>query len=317
MKRLIALLLCAICAFGLLTGCKNSESESSGKLKIVTTIFPVYDWVRELTAGCGDVELSLLIDNGVDIHSFQPSARDIIEIGSCDMFVYVGGESDSWVTDALEEKINKDMTVVNLLDILGDKSREEKFIEGMSGEREEDPETDEHVWLSLKNAEIFTDSISDGLKKLLPGDKKLLSENAEKYKEELNALDKSYKKTVDSSEKKTLVFGDRFPFLYLTEDYGINYYAAFSGCSAETEASFNTIAFLADKVDKYKLNTILKIETSDSSIADTIKNATKSKNQKILTLDSMQSKTSEDIKNKVTYLSVMKDNLKVLKQALK
>ncbi len=316
MKRFIALLLCAVCAVGSLAGCRDSESKSSGKLKIVTTIFPVYDWVRELTEGCEDVELSLLINNGVDIHSFQPSARDIIEIGGCDMFVYVGGESDSWVTDALGEKTNKDMTVVNLLDILGDKGREEEFIEGMSGEKEEKPGIDEHVWLSLKNAGLFTDSISNELKKLLPGDKKLLTENAEKYKDELYALDKKYKKAVDSSENKTLVFGDRFPFLYLVEDYGINYFAAFSGCSAETEASFNTIAFLAKKVDKYKLNAIFKIENSDGKIAETIRNNTKSKNQKILTLDSMQSVTGEDIKNKTTYFSIMEKNLSVLKQGL-
>lgn len=318
MKKALALILCVIALLSVFSGCGADKNAKSGKLKIITTIFPIYDWVKEITADNDDVELSMLLDNGVDIHSFQPSAEDIVNISTCDMFIYVGGESDSWVSDALKEKINKDMVVINLLDVLGNSAKDEKVVEGMeSDEDEEEPETDEHVWLSLKNAEKFCSYISEKLSSADSGNKKLYEKNSKAYISELKALDKSYKTAVNNSKKKTLVFGDRFPFLYLTEDYGINYYAAFVGCSAETEASFKTIAFLADKVDEYKLNAILKIETSDGSIAKTIKNNTKSKNQKILTMNSLQSITASDIEKNTTYLSEMERNLKTLKDALK
>ncbi len=316
MKKALALVLCFIMIIPLFTGCKPSKNNTAGKLSVVTTIFPIYDWVREITGGCSDIDLSLLIDNGVDIHSFQPSAEDIIKISACDMFIYVGGESDNWVTDALKEKVNKDMVVINLLDILGSSAKDEKKVEGMEAESDDAPETDEHVWLSLRNAEKFCSAITEKLKTLCPKDKAEFEADGKAYINKLEALDKSYKNAVDGSKNKTMVFGDRFPFLYLAEDYGLSYYAAFSGCSAETEASFKTIAFLAGKVDEYKLKSILKIETSDGSVAETIRSATKAKNQRILTLDSMQSKTSDDIKNNVTYILVMDKNLRILKKAL-
>lgn len=314
MKRIFALIICALISVSVFSGCNSNVATKSGKLNIVTTIFPIYDWVKNIAGDKADV--TLLIDNGVDVHSFQPSAQDIVKISTCDMFVYVGGESDSWVEDALSEKVNKDMAAVNLMEELRESVKEEEHKEGMQGGKPDDKEYDEHIWLSLRNAEKACDTIYSKLKEKDKANKKIYDANKSSYINKLNALDKKFSEAVNKSKTKTMVFGDRFPLMYFADDYKIRYFAAFSGCSAETEASFKTIAFLAGKVDEYKLNSIFTIETSDGKIAETIKNNTKTKNQKILIFNSMQSISSKDIKNKVTYLSVMEDNLKTIKQGL-
>jgi zinc transport system substrate-binding protein len=302
-------------------------------------------------------EVTMLLDNGVDLHSYQPTADDILKISTCDMFIYVGGESDEWVEDALKEAVNKDMAVINLLDVLGDSGKEEEVVEGMQeedehdhddgdeeehedGEHEEEHEEehedgdaeeheheheheegeveyDEHVWLSLRNAATLTGYISKELQHIDEKNADIYEKNAEDYIVKLNALDKRYADAVSAASVKTLLFGDRFPFRYLTDDYGLTYYAAFVGCSAETEASFETITFLAEKVDELSLHAVMTIEGKDKRIAETIIQNTKSKDQQILTLDSMQSTTSKDVENGVSYLSVMENNLSVLKEALK
>lgn len=318
MKKLLALVLSALVLTSLLVGCGSTESKKAD-VKVVTTIFPIYDWVREIAQDDADIKLDLLLDNGVDLHSYQPSAKDIVTISDCDIFIYVGGESDKWVDDTLKQANNKNMTVLNLMDILGDKAKQEELKEGMQGEKEEDggeKEYDEHVWLSLKNASVFTQSIADALKKADAQHADAFQTNADAYKNKLNELDKQYQDAVDKASVKTLLFGDRFPFRYLTDDYKLDYYAAFVGCSAETEASFETITFLAGKADELQLKAIMQIETSDGSIAKTVRDNTKSKDQTILTLDSLQSVTSERAKNGETYLSIMTANLEVLKQAL-
>ncbi len=270
----------------------------------------------------------MLLDNGVDLHSYQPTAEDIIKISTCDLFIYVGGESDGWVDDALAEAVNKDMKVINLLETLGDNVKEEELVEGMEGEEEEEegeeegeeeeegPEYDEHVWLSLRNASILVNSISDALAQLDAANAATYRSNAANYTEILNALDSQYRQAVSEGDKNTLVFGDRFPFRYLTDDYGLKYYAAFVGCSAETEASFETVIFLAQKVDELGLDSVMTIEGADHRIAETIIQNTGSKDQQILTMDSMQATTSKDVKNGATYLSIMQNNLEVLKKAL-
>lgn len=263
------------------------------------------------------MDITMLLDNGVDLHSYQPTAEDIMKVSDCDLFVYVGGESDAWVDDALKQAKNKDMQVVDLLDVLGNSAKEEEVIEGMEPEEEEEePEYDEHVWLSVKNAEVLSKAIADALEKVDPDHKDIYQENASAYSEKLKDLDAKYQEVVDGASQKTLLFGDRFPFRYLVDDYGLSYYAAFVGCSAESEASFDTISFLANKVDELGLKDIMAIENSNQKIAKTIIENTKEKNQKILTLDSMQSTTSDDVKNGTTYLSVMEKNLEVLKEAL-
>ncbi len=326
MKKITALLLCVILAAAALAGCGSDAGNASGKIKIVTTIFPVYDWVRNVTGDTG-ADITMLLDNGVDLHSFQPTADDIIKISACDLFVYVGGESDKWVDDALATAENPDMVVINLLETLGDAVKEEEIVEGMEAEREEEdaaeheaeeegPEKDEHVWLSLQNAAALCKVIAAKLGEIDAANKDIYAANANAYIGKLNALDGQYKEAVAAANTKTLLFGDRFPFRYLADDYGLDYYAAFAGCSAESEASFETIAFLAGKADELGLRTIMQIESADGKIATTIKDTTKTKDQTILTLDSMQSVTAGDVEKGVTYLSIMEKNLDVLKQAL-
>ena len=519
MKKITALLLALLMLVGALAGCgKQNDTNKTDKLSIVTTIFPEYDWVREILGDKADnAEVTMLLDNGVDLHSYQPTADDIVKISDCDLFIYVGGESDGWVNDALKNATNKNMKVINLLDVLGDSVKTEEVVEGMqetehdhdhdhskevstfeddevqdrslsdwagdwqsaypfvldgtlddafaamaekgemtaeeyktyyqngyktditnidiegdhieftyedskkvgsnykyvgyyiqnwstgtkaamyrfeaedkdSGapvyiefndhmiepaaaehfhirmsnesfdaivdsesswptffpadmtgeeicehmeghdhdededheheegeEHEHEEEKDEHVWLSLKNAEVLVNAISKSLQELDPDNKDTYATNAAAYIEKLSALDGEYQAAVDAATYKTVLFGDRFPFRYLVDDYGLSYYAAFVGCSAETEASFETISFLAKKVDELKLPCVLTIEGAQHKISETIVQNTAEKNQKVLTMDSMQSTTSKDVANGTTYLSVMEKNLSVLKEAL-
>ena len=513
MKKMIPLFLVLTMAVGLLAGCgkKNAAEKGesdSNKLSVVTTIFPEYDWVKEILGDkAGSTDLTMLLSSGVDLHSYQPTADDIVKISDCDLFVYVGGESDGWVESVLKNADNKKMKVINLLEMLGDSVKTEESVEGMqeaehahdhskevstfedhevqdrslsdwagswqsaypfaldgtlddafaamaeesemtakeyktyyqngyktdisniniegdhieftyedskkvgsnykyvgyyiqnwstgtkaamyrfeaedkdSGapvyiefndhmiepaaaehfhirmsnesfdaivdpenswptffpadmtgeeicehmeghdhdedeEHEHEEEKDEHVWLSLKNAEVLVNAISASLQELDPDNKATYAANSSAYIEKLSALDGEYQAAVDAATYQTVLFGDRFPFRYLVDDYGLSYYAAFVGCSAETEASFETISFLAKKVDELGIPCVLTIEGAQHKIAETIVQNTAEKDQKVLTMDSMQSTTSKDVKNGTTYLSVMEQNLSVLKEAL-
>ncbi len=340
----------------------NSESSSSDKgssakidsdkkkLSVVCTIFPEYDWVKEIIAGKEDkYEVTMLLDKGTDLHSYQPTADDIAKISACDLFIYVGGESDGWVDDALKESSNPNMQVINLMEVMGDSAKEEEVKEGMQAEEEHDHdhdgeaaehdhdhdkeanhdhdhdhdntdeaeiEYDEHVWLSLRNTKKLVAEIEKAVEKIDAENKQVYEENTSKYLSKLDELDKEYEKAVAEAKRKTVLFGDRFPFRYMVDDYGLDYYAAFVGCSAETEASFNTVVFLANKVDELNLPVVLTIEKSDQKIAKTIIENTKEKNQKIEVMNSLQSVTGDEAKNGTSYYSVMKDNLEVLKKAL-
>ena len=333
MKKTTALLLAILMLVGFLAGCgKQNDTNKTDRLSIVTTIFPEYDWVREILGDkAGGAEITMLLDNGVDLHSYQPTADDIVKISDCDLFIYVGGESDGWVEDALRNAANRNMKVINLLEILGDSVKTEEIVEGMqeehehedahahddAEEHEHEEEADEHVWLSLKNAKMLVRVISKALQELDPDNKDIYAANADAYVKKLSALDADYQAAVDAASNKTILFGDRFPFRYLVDDYGLRYYAAFVGCSAETEAGFETISFLAKRVDEWKLPCVLTIEGAQHKIAETIVRNTTTKNQKVLTMDSMQSTTTQDVKNGTTYLSVMEKNLSVLKEALR
>lgn len=320
MKKITVLLLALFMLVGALAGCgKQNDTNQTDKLSIVTTIFPEYDWVREILGEKADnAEITMLLDNGVDLHSYQPTADDIVKISDCDLFIYVGGESDEWVEDALRNAANGNMKVINLLEVLGDSVKTEEIVEGMQEEEYEyEEEADEHVWLSLKNAKMLVRVISKALQELDPNNKDIYAANADAYVKKLSALDAEYQAAVDAASNKTILFGDRFPFRYLVDDYGLRYYAAFVGCSAETEAGFETISFLAKRVDEWKLPCVLTIEGAQHKIAETIVWNTTTKNQKVLTMDSMQSTTTQDVKNGTTYLSVMEKNLSVLKEALR
>ena len=321
MKKILALLLALWIPAAVLSGCApQDDSAASNKLNIVTTIFPTYDWVREILGAETDrAEITMLLDSGVDLHSYQPTVDDIVKISDCDLFLYVGGESDGWVDDALKNAPNKERKVIRLLDVLGDSAKAEETVEGMQEEEhdhEEEAEYDEHIWLSLKNAQVLVAAISEALQESDPARKDTYAANAAAYVEKLSALDGEYRAAVDSGKYKTLLFGDRFPFRYLADDYGLDYYAAFPGCSAETEASFETVSFLAKKVDELALPCVLTIEGTQHKIAETIVQNTKKKDQKVLTMDSMQAVTANDAASGVSYLSIMEKNLSVLKKAL-
>ena len=307
-----------LCACGMSTQDSGNDTD---KIQIVTTIFPEYDWVKNILGDNPEgVQVTMLLDNGVDLHSYQPAAGDVLKISGCDLFIYAGGESDKWVEDALESAANKDMIAINLLEVLGDKVKEEELAEGMEAEEEdaeEGPAYDEHVWLSLGNASILVDAISDAVQKIDEKNAEVYKKNSDSYIKKLTELDKEYREAVSAGRVNTLLFGDRFPFRYLTDDYGLKYYAAFAGCSAETEASFETITFLAEKVDELSLHAVMTIEGKDHRIAETVIQSTRSKDQQILTMDSMQAITSKDMEGGTTYLSVMENNLSVLKEALK
>ena len=329
MKNKLILSAAAIFAAALFTACgspaapapaSGAENVTSGKMHIITTIYPEYDWVREILGdNPAGADLSLLADEGRDLHSFQPSVSDMVDISRCDLFIYVGGESDKWVRDALKQAVNKDMAVLDLMNILGSRIREEELVEGMQGDdhqEEDEIEYDEHVWLSLKNASMCCESIADALSELDPEHADIYKANADAYCKRLDELDRDYRSAVTGGTHHTLLFGDRFPFRYLTDDYELDYYAAFAGCSAETEASFETISFLASKLDELGLPCVLTIEGPDHRIAETIIQNTASKDQEILTMNSLQSVSGRDASGGVTYLSAMEDNLQILKKAL-
>ncbi|MBQ7639022.1 MAG: zinc ABC transporter substrate-binding protein [Clostridia bacterium] len=507
MKKITALILVLVLALGVFAACgkepsgateKNTDNAPSGKsISIVTTIFPEYDWVRNIIQGSSaDIGLTMLLDSGVDLHSFQPSADDILKIGGSDLFIHVGGESDEWVEGVLEQKHNPDLIELNLLEMLGDRVKAEEIKEGMEaghdhehsheeieesdvkdrsldefngewkslfpmledgeldeyieheaeedGEAEEnvkktlaekwaceavkisinggsvtfvfadgktvsaeykyagysliraedgdvtgvryqfetdssdapkyiqfndhchepseeighfhfyfgnegfnalsdsatDPlffaaaasagdilgelteghsheeESDEHVWLSLKNAVVLCGLISEEICRIDPGNADIYRSNTAEYTEQLKALDAEYEALVSNSKIKTLLFCDRFPFRYLTDDYGLDYYAAFVGCSAESEASFETVAFLTQKLDELSLPAVITIESSDKSIAKTVIENSSDQNRRILTMDSLQSTVRSEVDNGKTYIGVMRSNLDVLREAL-
>lgn len=343
---------------------KNAESENtieqnsiekgnSNKISIVCTTFPQYDWVKNILGEEAErFYVTLLLDNGVDMHSYQPAVKDIATAGSSNLFIYVGGESDTWVEDALKEAKNKDLKAINLMETLDNFVKEEEVVEGMQEERkslghsheksskekqeqtqkeshensqeingqkeaaDEEPEYDEHIWLSIRNAEIMVKNIEKAIEQLDSDNAKVYQNNAENYIKKLDTLDKQYANTIQNAKYKAILFGDRFPFRYMADDYDLKYYAAFAGCSAETMAGFETVTFLAKKADELRLPVILTIENSDGRIAEAVKSNTTKKNQKILAMNSLQSVTKEQIADGITYLQVMQENLSVLSKAL-
>ena len=319
-KRFLSAILAAALLVTAFAGC-SSKSADGKKLKIVATVFPQYDWIKNITSGVDGIELIMLAGNGADLHSYQPTADDIVTIASCDMFVYVGGESDKWADDVLRQSLNGDMTVVSLLEELGDSVKNEELAEGMQAEddgeaEDEAPEADEHVWLSLRNAEVLTGRISELLQEKDAANAEAYRKNTDEYVKRLEKLDADYKAVCDSSKHKTLLFGDRFPFRYMTDDYGLKYYAAFAGCSSETEASFETVSFLAGKLKELELPCVMTIENSDNKLAQTIIETAGVSEVGIVALDSLQSVTSSDAQNGADYLKTMEENLTALKTAL-
>lgn len=313
----------------------TEDSKPTKKISIVASIYPQYDWTKKILGSRADsVDLSLLIKNGTDLHSYKPTASDIAKLANADLVVYVGGESDEWISEALAASPKADRLEINLMQGLGERVKAEEIVEGMETEHHEehehenhrhethrgeaeDVENDEHVWLSIKNAEISVQEIAKALETLDSAHAKIYRNNSIAYGKKLRKLDADYQASIDSASRKTVLFGDRFPFRYLVDDYGITYYAAFVGCSAESEASFETVAFLAGKMDSLSLPAIFTLENGNEKIARAVLNASKnSKDAKILKLNSLESVTEKEIESGADYLGIMQGNLDVLKKAL-
>lgn len=317
-KLLIWILVFAVCLS--LTACGGSyDRAENGKITVVAAIFPEYDWLRNLTAGSDSIELKLLIDKGVDLHSYQPNVNDIVTVSECDVFVFSGGSGDVWVEDVIETAMNPDLIAVDLMELL-EKHRDLCEIEHEHdhGHDEHDHEHsgDEHIWLSLVNAAHLCGELTELLCELDGDNTELYQRNLARYTAAIEGLDTRYRPALSETNHETILFADRFPFAYLMEDYDLHYHAAYEGCSAETEVSFDTFARLSDTLRALHLPCVVVIDDSDHRIADTVIAASGAEDCEILTLQTMQAVSRRDIKDGITYLEVMEDNLSVLERAL-
>ncbi len=389
-KRLTAAILACLMCVMLLSACTADTSEgqtaADGKPTVMCTVFPVYDWVKNITRGSGKFDVRLLTANGGDLHSFQPSAKDIADIKNSELFVYIGGNSDQWADDIADE--SPQLTSLRLFDVLGDSLAEEnndntavshshggashihtdtaepdgnhthdEHIDDNnthdehtddvhSHDRHDDSHThdehshnehadgdhthnihshdghadekeyDEHIWLSLRLAEKSVTALRDELIALDPENKKIYTANAAEYIAALQSLDKEYMAATEGSRDKTVILADRFPFLYLMQDYGITCYAAFPGCTSDTAASFSTVVYLIERLNEHKKSAVLILEGSNQSVAETVIADSTQKGAAVEVINSCQSVTAQDIQSGASYLDIMRSNLNALKRAL-
>ena len=325
---LICVNLCSLWLIFNFTSCREKSASQAqpkaGQITVLATVFPAYDWAKNIAGESSTVYVDLLLKDGVDLHSYQPSAADIVKISTADIFIYVGGESDEWVENALKNAANDKMLVINLMQALKGFVKEEEVIEGMQAEpdhehdghehdeheHEEELEYDEHVWLSLNNAIAATNEIAKAIMEKDEANSSVYMTNLVSYISKLSELKAEYTSAFGG---KTIIVCDRFPFRYLVDEFGIKYYAAFAGCSAESEASFETIAFLAKKLGELKSQAVFVTESSDQKIAQTVVSSSSVKECKITTLDSLQSTTLKQAQKGKNYLDTMRANLEALK----
>lgn len=322
MKRIFSVFISMSFILAVLSGCGNTktESESSSntdtdKISIVATIFPQYDFARQVA--CDHAEITMLLSPGAESHSYEPTPQDIIKIQNCDLFIYVGGENDTWVSSIVDsmDKPIKTLKLMDCVDVV-----EEETVEGMEAEEEEksgsdaeDIEYDEHVWTSPKNAVKIVRKIKEALCEIDSANADAYNANSQSYMEQLNELDSEFQSVVDHATNKTVVFGDRFPLRYFVDTYGLTYYAAFPGCSTDTEPSVSTIAFLIDKVKSENISTVFYIEFSNHQVADSIAEAT---GAKTALFQSCHNVSQADLDNGASYLSLMRQNVETLREAL-
>lgn len=307
-KIIIALIITLVASLGIIAFLTHKNTDDK-KFSIVTTNFPAYDFAR---AVAGDqAQIKMLLKPGVDMHGYEPSPEDIIDIENCSLFIYTGGESDEWVEGILENTRN--INTLRMMDVV--KPVEEEIVEGMESEEEdkEEVEYDEHVWTSLRNAQLIIDAIQNRLSELYPDERASFAQNNANYKAKLADLDQKFQSIVDNSSRRTLVFGDRFPLRYFVDDYNLEYFAAFPGCSEQNEASSKTISYLVNKIKTEEIPVVLKIELTSDSIAQTIANET---GAKVLVFSAAHNISAEDFKSGRTYADIMETNLVVLEEAL-
>lgn len=307
---MVAVLITAVC-FCSCAG-TDEKNKKGGKISVVTTIFPPYDFARQVA---GDkAELTMLLKPGTESHNYDPTPQDIIKIQDADLFIYVGGESDKWVEDMLASASKKPKKIIVMMDCVN--KLEEEIVEGMQAEEEEhgdEVEYDEHVWTSPKNAIKISKTICEAMKELDSANEAFYEKNTNEYSKQLSSLSYDFQNVVDNGRRNTMIFGDRFPFKYFADEYGLKYYAAFPGCSSETEPSAATVAFLIDKVKEENIPVVFTIEFSSGKIADTICESTGAKK---LMMHSCHNITQEQLDSGVTYIELMRNNVTALKEAL-
>lgn len=316
--RLMAVILAAGIAAAAVTGCGVKQEEpDDGKLKIVTTIFPQYDFVRAIAGGTGAVNVRMLLSPGEEVHSYEPTPLDIKEIQNCDLFIYVGAENDVWVDRILENMGDKRPETLRLVDLT--ETVAEESVEGMMEEKGHDheesreEEADEHVWTSPVKAAEITEAIAQKMAELDPANADDYLANAQDYEAKILDLDAQFRQIAENAERKVLVFGDRFPIRYFAEGYGLDYFAAFPGCSSESEPSASTLAFLIDKVREEEIPVVFSIEFSNGNIARAICESTGAVQR---TYNSCHNVTKEQMENGATYVSLMSENLEAVREAL-
>ena len=303
MKKIISIFLLFVVTFAF---CSCGEVErSTGKISVVTTIFPYYDFARSVSKGTCDVDM--LLKPGSDVHSFEPTPSDILKIRNADLFIYNGGESDEWVDSILESLGDTDKPVVmKMTDYV-------KPLTEMDADHHAEDEEDEHIWTSLDNAKTLVSKISDEVSKLDQKHKSVYNENSLDCIEKIGKVQSEIENTVNSSKSKKIVVGDRFPLLYFATEFSLDWECAFPGCSTETEPSLDRLSKLTDTIEKDKIKTILKLEMSENKVADTLADET---NTKVRTFYSAESVSKEDFANNVTYVDLMERNNNALKEAL-
>lgn len=314
-KNKLFAVICFISFLFILTSCHSGEvsEKADDKINIVTTIFPSYDFAREI-AGESRANIKMLLKPGAEAHSYEPTPQDIIAIQNCDVFVYVGGESEEWVKNILSSIDTSNMSIIAMIDCVD--AVEEEVVEGMQGAEDKyayEPEYDEHVWTSPINAIKITERISEAIINKDIKNKEYYQQRTLSYIEKLRELDREFREAADSARTKTIIFGDRFPCRYFADEYGLKYYAAFPGCSSETEASARTVSFLIDKVNDENIPVVMYPELSNKKVAVTICEST---GAKALQFNSCHNVTSDEFKDNVSYLSLMKENAETLKEAL-
>ena len=309
MKKVLSLIICMVMCFCIAACTKETTTPQSHnqKLKIVATIFPQYDFARQIA---GDkAEVTMLITPGTESHSFEPTTSDIMDINDCDIFIYTGGESDHWIDDLLKNTDNNTMKTIPLMDYIDVHAENEDH----EHSHHNHSHVDEHIWTSPKNAMVLAKNICNHMCSADPDNAEYYIQNLNAYLSQLQSLDESFAEITVSAKRNTLIFGDRFPLKYFADEYGLDCYAAFSGCSEDTEASAATVARLTDKAREESIPVILKIELSSSLIADTIAKETAAE---VMTFYSCHNISKEDFENGETYLSLMQKNVNTLSVAL-
>lgn len=315
-RKLLAVITAAatvlsLCACSSECGYSNSDS---GKLKIISTVFPPYDLARQIAGD--NAEISILLPLGSEIHNYEPSAKDMIAIRNCDIFLYIGGENEQWAEKLINSNDTENVTAVKLIDYvptLSEDEDEHDHDHDHDHDHEHGHETDEHIWTSPKNAQLMLSAVYDAICKVDPSDKQTYTKNKDAYAKQLSDLDNAYRSAVDNAKNKTIVLADKFPFRYLAHEYGLEFSAAFAACSDESEPGVSTMIKLTKTIKENNIPAVYYLEFSSTKIADTLCDETEATK---LMLHSCHNVSKQDIENNVSYVDLMKQNLENLKLTL-